>query len=79
MAHPMAGAVPHDPDLPLARQYDGIRVRAGLKTNEGSCNACTNGQYTLNDNNMPMVTSVNLRGLNFRLCERCRQLLKEQL
>ena len=75
----MAGAIPHDPDLPLARYIASIEVRPGVMVNEGSCNACTNGHYTLDELNRPMVTVVSLRGLTFRLCAACLAKLKEQL
>ena len=59
---------------------EAIRVNhAAPKSWTGSCNACTNGQYTLNDKNEPLVTNVDLRGMSFRLCERCRAQLKAML
>ena len=58
---------------------DALRVSQGDKLMLGSCNACTKGQYVLDNESKPTVTNVDLRGLSFRLCERCRQQLKAML
>ena len=79
MAHKMAGAIPHDPTLPKGGFNESIRVAPALKSFAGSCNACTNGRYNLDDQNQPLVTEVHLRGLSFRLCAHCHEILKGKL
>lgn len=64
--------------------WQGVSLNEAIRVNKhadrassGSCNACTKGVYATNINtNKEMVTEVQLRGLNFRLCVQCRVILK---
>lgn len=44
----------------------------------GSCNGC-NDYHTPNGVDNHAVTEVTLRGMSFRLCDKCRKLLAELL
>lgn len=56
-------------------------VRAGraLRSDAGSCNGCADGVYRLDDQGRPLVMSVQLRNLTFRLCASCAATLKGEL
>jgi len=80
MARQMAKAstgVP--PDWEGVSLNEAIRVSRANKAWTGSCNACTNGQYELGADGEAVVTNVDLRGMSFRLCARCRGQLKAML
>lgn len=66
-------------DAPPIRVNEIIKVKGGRRAYLGSCNACAVGQYEVGQAGDDLVTEVQLRGLNFRLCCACRNQLKEML
>lgn len=67
-----------DPSWHGVQRNQGITVTPNQdRLMAGSCNACTD--VSRDRNAYETVTEVDLRGLSFRLCDRCRVKLKELL
>ena len=59
--------------IPVFVKELNFNIRRGKKTIEGACNMC------LNKDSYEEVTIIEMRSLSFRLCDKCKKLLKDIL